>query len=184
MKEDPEKPSLGASLGKARLDRLNMGGQKGSSAMVVGFALVGPVIGGFLIGWWLDEKLGTGYWTIIIGLLGVFGGFREMFVLLKRLQPGPMERTPPPGREKTTVKPAPRVEVDESPKPRLFSVPPPPIPGSVTTGAPDVEVPDEPETPEALLRRLMGETEDDEDVAEKDVTDEDKKRDDKDVKQE
>ncbi len=124
---------------QSRLIRITQGGPKGAQASIIGFVLVGPIIGGFLIGNWLDGRMQTQFWTPLLGLLGVFSGFREMFVTLKRLQPKPGEKSLPPGRSEplsrnesaqqqlprgaTTVDDS----VEETPRQRLFSVPPPPF---------------------------------------------------------
>jgi hypothetical protein len=106
-----------------------------------------------LIGWWLDQKFHTQFWVLILGLLGVFGGFREMFHLLKNLQPAQYERTPPPGRDKIVSKPPPVVKApDTSPKPRLFSVPPPPF----MEEADKTQRPS-PQSADDVLRELLGE---------------------------
>ena len=110
----------------SRLARITMGGPKAAQASTIGFVLVGPMIGGFLLGWWLDQKLGTQFWVLILGLLGVVGGFRELFATLKKMTPDKFERTPPPGRDTITQKAPPVPEVLETlPRKRLFSVPPP-----------------------------------------------------------
>src|SRR5687768_16099394 len=101
--DDQDQPK-GLSWTQSRLVRLSQGGSQGAQASVIGFALAGPIIGGFLIGYFIDQKFGTQHWVLIIGLLGVFGGFREMFTLLKRMQPKAGQRTPPPGREKVVPK--------------------------------------------------------------------------------
>ena len=163
MKDGPEKQSLGAAARQSRMARLSLGGSKGAQATVIGFVLVGPIVGGFLIGAWLDQTLGTGYWTILLGLLGVFSGFREMFMMLTRLTPKPGERTPPPGRsEQPATRKAPPMStvipsVEEAPRSRLFSVPPPPF-------MEQAEVTSETPTSEEVLERLLGkdETESDE----------------------
>jgi len=164
MKDSPEKQSLGAAAREARMTRLTFGGSKGASAAIIGFVLVGPILAGFLIGAWLDKRLGTEHWTIVLGLLGVFSGFREMFVTLQRLAPKPGEKTPPPGRSGTVqgsrmappTTAAPPAPVEESPKPRLFSVPPPPFMEQPATQNAA------PETSDELLDRLLGKHEDDE----------------------
>jgi MFS family permease len=152
-KDEPK----GLSWTQSRLVRLSQGGSTGAQASVIGFALAGPIIGGFLIGYFIDQKFGTQYWVLIIGLLGVFGGFREMFALVKTLEPEVEQRTPPPGREKIVPKAPPVVEVDESPKPRLFTVPPPfEKPGE---SSPSRRVP---QNADEVLQELMNEEKSDE----------------------
>jgi len=136
MKNGPPKR---LNWAQSRLIRITQGGPKGAQASIIGFVLVGPIIGGFLIGNWLDGRMQTQFWTPLLGLLGVFSGFREMFVTLKRLQPKPGEKSPPPGRgeplntvEPLKNQPLPRgatkaEEIEDTPRQRLFSVPPPPF---------------------------------------------------------
>ena len=50
---------------------------------VLVFALPSCVIGGFLLGNWLDEKLGSHPWMTLIGLIvGSFSGFHQMYRIL------------------------------------------------------------------------------------------------------
>lgn len=91
---------------------------------MAGFTLAGPVIAGFVLGWWLDNRFGTQHWVLILGLLGVFSGFRELFVLVKKVEPKPEDRTLPAGRKTVTVRPVAKIE-EEQPRPRLSRVPGP-----------------------------------------------------------
>jgi ATP synthase protein I len=53
-------------------------------ASTFGIALVLGIFGGILIGAWLDRKLGTGNkFAIIFLLVGVFAGFRSLYVWIK-----------------------------------------------------------------------------------------------------
>lgn len=80
------KPSkIASELARARVQRMQGGGPGAWQATTVGLMLAGCVVGGFLIGAWLDARLGTAYWTPIIGLLGVVAGFREVVVTIGRL---------------------------------------------------------------------------------------------------
>jgi ATP synthase protein I len=64
--------------------------QKPDSAMLaygiygaVGFQLAGAVIGGLLLGNWLDQKFATAPWLALAGLmLGSVGGFYNLIRLL------------------------------------------------------------------------------------------------------
>ena len=147
----------GLSWTQSRLVRLSQGGSQGAQASVIGFVLTGPIIGGFLIGYFVDQKFGTQHWVLIIGLLGVIGGFREMFALLKNIQPKAGQRTPPPGRA-TVVPKTPAVKseeiIEESPKPRLFNVPPPPFGESVGKSPSTYRTP---QNADEVLKELMGE---------------------------
>lgn len=52
-------------------------------AMELPFIFVGAIVAGGLLGWWLDAKLGTAPWLmIVLGALGFYAGLRE---ILRRL---------------------------------------------------------------------------------------------------
>lgn len=51
----------------------------------VGFAFVFLIFGGLFIGAWLDRKIGTSFlFTILLCVVGVAAGFRNLYVLIKR----------------------------------------------------------------------------------------------------
>lgn len=57
-----------------------------SLAFSVGFALAGPVIVGALIGYWLDNRLGTGsVWTLVLTLVGVVAGMVQLVRIANKL---------------------------------------------------------------------------------------------------
>ncbi len=61
-------------------------------AMELPFVLVGGVVMGGAIGYFLDQKLHTGPWLLLaFGLLGFAGGLRE---LLRRLNQGRKQGNP------------------------------------------------------------------------------------------
>lgn len=154
----PDEPKGRPGWVSSRMTRLTMGGPKAAQASVIGFVLVGPIIGGFLLGWWLDQKFGTQYWVPILGLLGVVGGFREMFATLKKMTPDKFVRTLPPGRDEVTQKAPPRVEATEDlPRQRLFSVPPPPF---MEGGANPPK--SAPKSTDEILKALLDEADEDE----------------------
>lgn len=153
--EDQQDSSKGLNWAQSRMVRLSQGGSQGAQASVIGFALAGPIVGGFLIGYFIDQHFGTQYWVIVVGLLGVVGGFKEMFSLLKKVQPKTTDRTPPPGREKIVPK-APPVKAEEEPArdQRIFKVPPPPF---MESGTGDKSAWRQPQNAEEVLRELMSE---------------------------
>ncbi|MDR1607949.1 MAG: AtpZ/AtpI family protein [Deltaproteobacteria bacterium] len=56
------------------------------TASSIGLALVIAIFLGAGAGWWLDKFLGTTPWCFIIGLLlGVVAGYRNIYILAKRL---------------------------------------------------------------------------------------------------
>ncbi len=74
MKEDTKK----------FLKELFSGGYRASS---IGFALVLSIFIGFFIGYFLDQFFGTNYIFKIIGfILGVIAGFRNVYLLGKKLE--------------------------------------------------------------------------------------------------
>jgi F0F1-type ATP synthase assembly protein I len=50
----------------------------------LGFILPSCVFAGYLIGTWLDRMLGTTYLDIVFLLLGIVGGFIQIFRFLKK----------------------------------------------------------------------------------------------------
>ncbi|RYF46190.1 MAG: AtpZ/AtpI family protein, partial [Cytophagaceae bacterium] len=61
-------------------------GSSGWEAYTIGFTLVGCIVAGAGAGYLLDSYFKTSYWLPILFLVGVVGGFREMWVVLKRVQ--------------------------------------------------------------------------------------------------
>jgi len=138
-------------------------GSSGWEGYTVGFTLVGCILGGAGAGYLLDAHFKTGFWLPILFLVGVAGGFREMWVVLKRVQAQEEQRR----REKqeaTLLAPTPiREEAQAEPLPerkRAFQVPPPPFENQsapAQTGAS--------ESPEELLKRLLAESDEPNDDA-------------------
>jgi len=55
-------------------------------ASSIGIAMVLAIFGGLYLGVHLDRKFGTGYkFTIVLLLIGIFAGFRNIFVLIKKI---------------------------------------------------------------------------------------------------
>jgi F0F1-type ATP synthase assembly protein I len=60
--------------------------KKGAQLIALGFELAAPVIAGALGGYYLDRKLGSEPWFILLGTLGgFFCGLITLFRILKRL---------------------------------------------------------------------------------------------------
>ncbi|MDD5712621.1 MAG: AtpZ/AtpI family protein [Smithellaceae bacterium] len=54
-------------------------------ASSIGIAMVITIFGGLFLGSYLDRKLGTGYrFTIVLLLIGITAGFRNMYLLIKK----------------------------------------------------------------------------------------------------
>ncbi len=78
-----ERRNLASELAKARMDRIKGGGVNGAQASSIGLTLVGCIIAGAGLGWWLDHHFGTAYWTPILFLVGVAAGFRQMMLTIR-----------------------------------------------------------------------------------------------------
>lgn len=50
-----------------------------------GINIIVPVFACFFVGLWIDKKFGTNYWMIILFFVGAFAGFRNVFVLAKKM---------------------------------------------------------------------------------------------------
>jgi hypothetical protein len=50
-----------------------------------GMLLVGAVLGGYLVGAWLDARMGTSFFMPLCVLLGAAGGFYQIFATLFRI---------------------------------------------------------------------------------------------------
>jgi len=52
-------------------------------ASSIGFAFVLLIFGGLFLGNWLDKKMGTSFFfTVLLFIMGVIGGFRNIYVLI------------------------------------------------------------------------------------------------------
>lgn len=57
-----------------------------SYASSAGIAMVLMIFGGLYLGIHLDRKFGTGYiYTVILLLVGIIAGFRNLYVLVKKI---------------------------------------------------------------------------------------------------
>ncbi len=136
-----QKPSFIPFLG---VSRTRMMGSRGLGAASIGWTLAGCVLVGFGAGAWLDKKLGTTYWMPVLFLVGVAAGFVEMFRTLAQINKAPRDSfsqgsathaTPSPRAASPTASFEPKFklstgneeEVAETPRQRLFAVPPPPF---------------------------------------------------------
>jgi F0F1-type ATP synthase assembly protein I len=55
-------------------------------ALSAGTAIVSSVVGGTLLGYWLDEQFGTQPWLLVAGVvLGTIGAFTWLYRLMSRL---------------------------------------------------------------------------------------------------
>ncbi len=116
----------------ARTRTLSSSGTTGLEATTIGFTLVGYVMAGAGAGWLLDKWLGTSYWLPILFLVGVFGGFREMLVTLKRVNEAQaaekLRKANERASREVTVKPTDAPTPDQlAARKRMFEVPPPPF---------------------------------------------------------
>lgn len=51
---------------------------KGDKYMSIAFILPVSIFIGYGIGWWVDSKFGTKYWSLVGLLVGIVAGFIEM----------------------------------------------------------------------------------------------------------
>lgn len=101
------------------------------AASSIGFVLVGYIVAGAGAGWWLDSRLKTSYWLPILFLVGVAGGFREMFRMLKVAQRIDADRRKVADSRRRQAPPVSSAEQEAGPetvrRERIFEVPPPPF---------------------------------------------------------
>ena len=116
----------------ARTRAMNSSGPSGLEATTIGFTLVGFIVAGAGAGWLLDKYLGTSYWLPILFLVGVFGGFREMLLVLKRVNEAQAAEKLRKANEKrereVTVTPtSDPTQGQIAARKRMFEIPPPPF---------------------------------------------------------
>ena len=158
---DKPKPSGSKPSKVLFLMRTQAMGSSGWEGYTVGFTLVGCIVAGAGAGYLLDSHFKTSYWLPILFLVGVVGGFREMWIVIKRVQSQEDEKR----REKaaaTTLAPTPTRVEDSTELPpgrtRIFQVPPPSF--DETPGAPQ-SAPKE-ESADDILKRLLDEGDEEE----------------------
>jgi len=131
-------------------------GSGGWEGYTVGFTLVGCIVAGAGAGYLLDSHFKTSYWLPILFLVGVAGGFREMWIVIKRVEAQENQKRREK-REATPLAPPPvQQEAQEQPSPerkRVFQVPPPPLEAG-SAARPN----EAPESSEELLKRLLAES--------------------------
>jgi F0F1-type ATP synthase assembly protein I len=162
---EPKKPAPPRSLPfLSRTRAMSSGGSTGWEATTIGFTLVGCIAACSGLGYYLDSRLGTGYWLPILFLVGVVAGFREMFLVLGRIS-REQEQKKRKKQENVRLAPNPTLTenlVEPQARERIFKVPPPPV-----AGQPIVErANDEPESTDELIARLL-EDEDNDDSKDK-----------------
>ncbi|MDR3039067.1 MAG: AtpZ/AtpI family protein [Candidatus Adiutrix sp.] len=83
----PEPPPLKEAPKFEGLKRAFGSGEAGAlaQASAVGLTFVVAILLGLGLGWWLDRKLGTAPWLLLLGLLiGIAAGFKNLFSLAGR----------------------------------------------------------------------------------------------------
>lgn len=79
-KFDPVTTRLTVKLGSPKETRML------AMASSMGMSLVVATFMGLGLGYWLDKKLGTAPWLLLVGLLiGIAAGFKNIFVIADRL---------------------------------------------------------------------------------------------------
>ena len=63
--------------------------KKRMRGLAVGLSIPSTMIAGPLLGWfignWLDNRLGTGYWMVVLIIIGTVAGFKVMIDMLVKL---------------------------------------------------------------------------------------------------
>ncbi|UQZ91118.1 ATPase F0F1 [Deltaproteobacteria bacterium Smac51] len=58
-----------------------------AQASAVGISFAVSIVLGLALGWWLDKKLGTAPWLLLLCLmLGIAAGFKNLFTVSARLE--------------------------------------------------------------------------------------------------
>ena len=138
---------------------MSSSGSSGWESYTIGFTLVGCIVAGAGLGYFLDKHFGTSYWLPILFLVGVVAGFREMMLVLKRVNEQQAEQRAKRDAERAmrevTVKPT------DDPTPgqlaarkRMFEVPPPPFEKAAQNVA-EQTAPDEKVEVENVLEQLL-----------------------------
>ena len=144
---------------KKRNDSHLNSGAAGLQASVIGFVLVGCTAVGFGIGWWLDAKFGTTFWTPALALFGVVAGFVQMMRMVGEINREAKYRKEEAKREEQEAFEAHPSIAPQPPKEKpLFRVPPPPS-ASWDKKKDETIDEDEPENLDsaALIERWLGE---------------------------
>lgn len=163
---EPKKASSGRVGFLGRTKAMSAGGSSGWEATTIGFTLVGCIAAGAGLGYFLDQRFGTGYFTPILFLVGVGAGFREMFLVLGRISREQNQKKAEKA-EQTRLAPSPipnaAVVAEPLQRERIFKVPPPPIVGETHAEGEKTEAgKTEPESVEDLIERLLNEPKSDE----------------------
>ena len=50
-----------------------------------GITMLVPIFLCSIVGWYIDEKIGTGYWFVVLFFVGALAGFRNIYILAKKI---------------------------------------------------------------------------------------------------
>lgn len=124
----------------ARTRAMSSSGASGWESYTIGFTLVGCIMAGAGLGYFLDQHFGTSYWLPILFLVGVVAGFREMMIVLKRVNEEQAAQRAKRDAERASREV--KVKPTNNPTPgqmaarkRMFEVPPPPFEQAAQTVA-------------------------------------------------
>ena len=143
----------------ARTRAMSSSGASGWESYTIGFTLVGCIVAGAGLGYFLDQHFGTSYWLPILFLVGVVAGFREMMLVLKRVNEQQTEerakRDAQRREREVTVKPTDSPTPDQmAARKRMFEVPPPPF-EKAAQKVTEQSAPDEKVEVENVLEQLL-----------------------------
>ena len=129
--DDPKKPKRFNTF-MARTRAMSSGGASGWESYTIGFTLVGCIVAGAGVGYFLDRHFGTSFWLPVLFLVGVVAGFREMMLVLKRVNEQQaaerLARQAARAQREVVVKPTGKPTPDQlKARQRMFEVPPPPF---------------------------------------------------------
>ncbi len=50
-----------------------------------GITMLVPIFLCSVVGWYIDEKIGTGHWFVVLFFVGALAGFRNIYILAKKI---------------------------------------------------------------------------------------------------
>ncbi|MBQ7943529.1 MAG: AtpZ/AtpI family protein [Lachnospiraceae bacterium] len=50
-----------------------------------GITMLVPIFLCSIVGWYIDEKIGTSYWFVVLFFVGALAGFRNIYILARKI---------------------------------------------------------------------------------------------------